>query len=784
MKIIRIPLLENKYSINCIEISYDDFFLAFEGSENAIWVYKYAEIKNIIDYEASEKMDIVEKEEEEKEEEKDNSSVSKIEKKYWFKEPFDCKRISIMEHKNTISALRFLHKDSHYLFSSGFDKYIIIWKLDENTMTAEHLRKIPTRQEITDMKLYPNDRYLFVGFINGEISIYFCDYQKNAFTSVGSFFEHDDYLNSIVLSPTILEDGLFASLSDKGKLILAEMSIKNNDKVSISTKKVFPFENVNHFSKGDTKKIDWTPEGGEGGMLISVDHQFIQKKQIIHARLIFMDDLENTQPLIGHVSSPLIARFSKCNYTLNDEVFQLLVTCDRASNIKIWKFVPEIKRCSILFTNDDFSDSIIRDIIFSNDGKYLFVVSSFGSITVIVFDELQIVNKKENVNNTNNINVRPKKKIVPELIKGIKPIIFQDQNQESSHNVEGVYIDNESVGSNNYNNIITSRANRNNIYNRDYGQILNMGYRSQLFQNIDQIQLDYFNIINKQIKSIPSPGKKTYNFENIKTKEGYYLILSYENDILNNISDITFKLSNNYVLYKKKINSTIKLFTYNNSHFAYYDSNNTINIYSLLGTPVYLNNYITDVTRIDICDNYILAITNENQIILSDFEAKKNLYNNKLPCIKINNAHVMEKINNLYFLGPTDIIFEITESSIYSNVTNKKIIHYNCETNSSSLSESDNLSLNDKLKISIKEGKESFYVSLMKEINIDYNVKYTDNDYFTIDRQISEICFNYNKSRKKKKKIISMNLYRIAQNYKNFEFLKKDFDYINQIFTK
>ena len=237
-------------------------------------------------------------------------------------------------------------------------------------------------------------------------------------------------------------------------------------------------------------------------------------------------------------------------------------------------------------------------------------------------------------------------------------------------------------------------------------------------------------------------------------------------------------------MYKKKINSTIKLFTYNNSHFAYYDSNNTINIYSLLGTPVYLNNYITDVTRIDICDNYILVITNENQIILSDFEAKKNSYNNKLPCIKINNAHVMEKINNLYFLGPTDIIFEITESSIYSNVTNKKIIHYNCETNSSSLSESDNLSLNDKLKISIKEGKESFYVSLMKEINIDYNVKYTDNDYFTIDRQISEICFNYNKSSGEEKKIISMNLYRIAQNYKNFEFLKKDFDYINQIFTK
>ena len=37
MKIIRIPVLENKFSINCIEISYDDLFIAFEGPENSIW---------------------------------------------------------------------------------------------------------------------------------------------------------------------------------------------------------------------------------------------------------------------------------------------------------------------------------------------------------------------------------------------------------------------------------------------------------------------------------------------------------------------------------------------------------------------------------------------------------------------------------------------------------------------------------------------------------------------------------------------------------------------------
>ena len=83
MKIIRIPLLEDKYSINCIEISYDDLFLAFEGPENSIWIYKYADIKKIIEYESLEKKQIVDKEEK-KEEEKENNFNNNIDRQYWF----------------------------------------------------------------------------------------------------------------------------------------------------------------------------------------------------------------------------------------------------------------------------------------------------------------------------------------------------------------------------------------------------------------------------------------------------------------------------------------------------------------------------------------------------------------------------------------------------------------------------------------------------------------------------------------------------------------------------
>ena len=100
------------------------------------------------------------------------------------------------------------------------------------------MRKIPSKQEITDMKLYPDDKLLFVGYINGEINIFSCDYANNQFHSIAIFSQHDDYLNSIVLSPNIMEDGLFVSLSDKGKLILSQIFSKNNGNIDVKIKKI------------------------------------------------------------------------------------------------------------------------------------------------------------------------------------------------------------------------------------------------------------------------------------------------------------------------------------------------------------------------------------------------------------------------------------------------------------------------------------------------------------------------------------------------------------------
>ena len=143
----------------------------------------------------------------------------------------------------------------------------------------------------------------------------------------------------------------------------------------------------------------------------------------------------------------------------------------------------------------------------------------------------------------------------------------------------------------------------------------------------------------------------------------------------------------------------------------------------------------------------------------------------------------MQKINNLYFLGLNNIIIEIIESSIYSNITKRKIIYYNCERNENVLSDNDNLSINDKLKIAQKENKGSIYENFIKLLNFDYNKKYSENDYLAIDKRINECYDDFNNKINlvNEKKIISMNLKNIGTVFPNFDFISKDFDMINQI---
>ena len=49
------------------------------------------------------------------------------------------------------------------------------------------MRKISTKEILTEMKLYSNDKCLFIGKINEEIKIYFYEYKNNSFILIGTF---------------------------------------------------------------------------------------------------------------------------------------------------------------------------------------------------------------------------------------------------------------------------------------------------------------------------------------------------------------------------------------------------------------------------------------------------------------------------------------------------------------------------------------------------------------------------------------------------------------------
>ena len=71
----------------------------------------------------------------------------------------------------------------------------------------------------------------------------------------------------------------------------------------------------------------------------------------------------------------------------------------------------------------------------------------------------------------------------------------------------------------------------------------------------------------------------------------------------------------------------------------------------------------------------------------------------------------------------------------------------------------------------------------MKQIEFDYNVKYSENDYLGVDKQIKNNFENFNIriNLDEEKEIIFMNLKRIAKAFKNLYFITQDFEIINKV---
>ena len=375
MKIFKYHPINSIESINSIAINSNQTYIAFGDSNNQITIYKYQNLLLLLSSQPKQKFNLKNSKEIQCEI-IPNSNLQKI-------------TFSVQEKVNKIS---FPHTMNNFLFSGGSDKLISIWKISKEIFSGEKVKTIILKNEITDFKFYPTDAFLFVSCIDNNIYILKCNYSENSFDIIYTMKEHDNIVNSIVLDPAIEMTGRFASISNKGRLIISQINFNN---FHVKTIKNFnEFVNEKHKCTTINKKIDWSIDGN---FLLSVDHHILKgNKNLMHCRIIFMNNNNySNNILIGHESPVFVCKFSKCFYNSKEkkDSFMLCATCDRNGSVIIWKIKEN--KFNVFVVIDDYSESNINDLLWSEDGKILFTGNSSGTVGIILFCNLEVLRKKK-----------------------------------------------------------------------------------------------------------------------------------------------------------------------------------------------------------------------------------------------------------------------------------------------------------------------------------------------------------------------------------------------------
>jgi WD40 repeat protein len=132
-------------------------------------------------------------------------------------------------HMDSVNSIAFANNSKYYLVSGGADKTIIIWKiiLSDTNFSSEKTRILKSLSDITEIAISNNDEYMFTACFDNHIYVYKTNFEQNQFTIFSNLNIHSNIITSICLEP--LQDSnsqsiRFASYSDEGRLILAEVS--------------------------------------------------------------------------------------------------------------------------------------------------------------------------------------------------------------------------------------------------------------------------------------------------------------------------------------------------------------------------------------------------------------------------------------------------------------------------------------------------------------------------------------------------------------------------------
>ena len=200
----------------------------------------------------------------------------------------------------------------------------------------------------------------------------------------------------------------------------------------------------------------------------------------------------------------------------------------------------------------------------------------------------------------------------------------------------------------------------------------------------------------------------------LKTKDHKYIILRWENNPIENYSLIECLYSNNNIIYAHKIiNRLIKYFTNNTLFFAFFDTNFTLNVYSILNTPLLTNLYFEEITLLNCYDKYILLLTSHNRIIIIDVLSKQRIVDENL-CICYDMFNVFQtKIDEILFFSLDKIIIKANTHNPYKNISERMVLFYDRKTNCLTIENS----FNEKILMEMKKNNEkSIYKNYFSDI--------------------------------------------------------------------
>ncbi len=173
-------------------------------------------------------------------------------------------------HNDTVNAIDFTKVNKNYLVSGGSDKCLIIWDIIEHNFSYEKLRILKTTSDVTDLKIIPNDEFVFASCVDNNIYTWRTNFEDRCFELVYCHSNiHKNFITSICIDPSlnnlnvremsevIQNKGLrIASYSDDGELVVSEFFSNESGYKSNILKDYKEFINFKNKVNSINKKIE------------------------------------------------------------------------------------------------------------------------------------------------------------------------------------------------------------------------------------------------------------------------------------------------------------------------------------------------------------------------------------------------------------------------------------------------------------------------------------------------------------------------------------------------